>query len=329
MSAPPDLLRRIVARRRERVEEALRGAAPAGEAGPEQSIGTRSSTEQSMGTRSLAEQSIGTRSLAEQSIGTRSLAERWAASQSWTERAEPLTAAENPFLAALRRPRSEAAAGGGLRAAIIAEVKMGSPRLGSLAGRVDPLAQARIYAGNGAAALSVVVEPDFFHGSYDLLAACREAARLPAVAKDFVVHPVQLAWARAAGADAVLLIASLLSAEDLGRYARLARGLGLAPLVETHGVDDIAKLGEESWELVGVNNRDLTTFAVDLEHSIALLPALPEGALKVAESGIRDALDVALLADSGFDACLVGESLLLAADPALHLRQLAGVAHAR
>ena len=202
---------------------------------------------------------------------------------------------------------------------------MGSPRLGSLRERVDPLAQARIYAANGAAALSVVVEPDFFFGSYELLAACRAASGLPAVAKDFVVDPLQLAWARSAGADAVLLIAALYEPEELAAYARLARGLGLAPLIEVHDGADVAALAGEPWELVGVNNRDLRTFEVDLERSIALVPALPPAALKVAESGIRDALDVALLTESGFDAMLIGESLLLAADPAATLRALRGV----
>jgi indole-3-glycerol phosphate synthase len=208
--------------------------------------------------------------------------------------------------------------------AIIAEVKMGSPRLGSLHGRVEPLAQARLYGAGGAAALSVVVEADFFHGSYELLTACAEAARLPAVAKDFVVDPLQLLWAQRAGAAAVLLIAALLEPDDLARLAGQARALGLVPLVETHDAADVAKLAGEPWELVGINNRDLRDFSVDLERSIALLPALPPGALKVAESGIRDALDVALLADSGFDALLVGESLLLAADPAAALAALCG-----
>jgi indole-3-glycerol phosphate synthase len=208
--------------------------------------------------------------------------------------------------------------------AIIAEIKMGSPRLGSLQGRVDPIAQARLYAANGAAALSVVVEPDFFFGSYELLAACRAASGLPAIAKDFVVDPMQLAWARRAGADAVLLIAALYEPEELAHYARIARGLGLAPLIETHDAADLVRLAGEPWELVGINNRDLRTFEVDLERSIALLPLLPPAALKVAESGIRDALDVALLADSGFDALLIGESLLLADDPAAKLRSLVG-----
>ncbi|HSF41523.1 MAG TPA: indole-3-glycerol phosphate synthase TrpC [Thermoanaerobaculia bacterium] len=226
----------------------------------------------------------------------------------------PRTSSGNAFLGALRAPRGTAA--------IIAEVKMGSPRLGSLHGRVDPIAQARLYAENGAAALSVVVEPDFFHGGYDLLAACREASGLPAIAKDFVVDPVQLLWAKEAGADAVLLIASLLEAEEMARYARLARGLGLVPLIETHDADDIAKLGGEPWELVGINNRNLRTFDVDLQNSISLLPGLPREAVKVAESGIKDGLDVALLRESGFDAFLIGESLLLAPDPAERLRQL-------
>lgn len=230
----------------------------------------------------------------------------------------PRTAADNAFLGALRQRRGVP---NGVPN-IIAEVKMGSPRLGSLHGRVDPVAQARLYAENGAAALSVVVEPDFFHGGYDLLAACREASGLPAIAKDFIIDPVQLLWARDAGADAILLIAALYEAEEMARYARLARGLGLVPLVETHDVDDIAKLGGEPWEMVGINNRNLRTFEVDLENSISLLAGLPAEALKVAESGIRDGLDVALLRESGFDAFLVGETLLLAADPAEKLRSL-------
>ncbi len=247
---------------------------------------------------------------------------------------EPLTPRDNAFLAALAGWPPPASAvppaavgeevGARAHPAIIAEIKMGSPRLGSLRERVDPLAQAKIYAANGAAALSVVVEPDFFYGSYELLAACRAASGLPAVAKDFVVDPLQLAWARSAGADAVLLIAALYEPEELAAYARLARGLGLAPLIEVHDGADIAALAGEPWELVGVNNRDLRTFAVDLERSIALVPSLPPAALKVAESGIRDALDVALLAESGFDAMLIGESLLLAADPAATLRALRG-----
>lgn len=226
----------------------------------------------------------------------------------------PLQTTEtNPFLAAIARRRGRA---------VIAEVKMGSPRIGSLEGRVDPEAQARLYADHGAAALSVVVEPDFFHGSYGLLERCRKASGLPAIAKDFIVDPLQLRWAADAGASAILLIAALYAPEELRRLARIARGLGLVPLVETHDEAEIDGLAGDDWELVGINNRDLRTFEVDIERSRALVPRLPAGALKVAESGIAAGADVARLREAGFDAFLIGESLLLADDPVEKLREL-------
>lgn len=227
----------------------------------------------------------------------------------------PRTATDNAFLAALGKNRGRA---------IIAEVKMGSPKLGSLEDRIEPLEQARLYAARGAAALSVVVEPDFFHGSYELLAECRRESGLPAIAKDFVVDPLQLWWAKRSGADAILLIAALYDRETLVDYARMARGLGLVPLVETHEREDLDLLSGEAWELVGVNNRDLRTFEVDLAHSEALVPLLPPAALKVAESGIASGADVDRLATAGFDAFLVGESLLLADDPGAKLEELLG-----
>lgn len=206
--------------------------------------------------------------------------------------------------------------------AVIAEVKMGSPRMGSLAGQVDPLVQAQTYADHGATCLSVVVEPDFFFGSYGLLAHCREASGLPTLAKDFVVHPVQLEWARNAGASAVLLIAAIVSAEELRDLAQTARELGLEPLVECHSETELAMLEGSDWEMVGVNNRDLRTFEVSLDQSIALLPGIPGQAIKVAESGIRSGTDVARLAAAGFEAFLVGETLLLADNPAVRLQEL-------
>lgn len=208
--------------------------------------------------------------------------------------------------------------------AVIAEVKMGSPRLGSLEGSLDPEAQARLYAENGAAALSVVVEPDFFFGSYDLLDRCQQASGLPALAKDFVVHPIQLEWARLSGASAILLIAALHSPAELLELAGQARDLGLVPLVECHGETDLARIEGGNWELVGVNNRDLRTFEVNLENSVAMLPNLPLQAIKVAESGIGSAADVVKLKAAGFEAFLVGEALLLAENPGAKLRQLVG-----
>ena len=227
----------------------------------------------------------------------------------------PRTARDNAFLAALEARRGQA---------VIAEVKMGSPRIGSLAGRLDPLAQARTYAAGGAAALSVVVEPDFFGGSYELLGECRVAAGLPTIAKDFVVHPLQIWWAKRARADAVLLVASLFERAELELYAGMARRLGLVPLIEVHDPSELELLDGGEWELVGINNRDLRTFEVSLEHSIELLPRLPPGALKVAESGIGSGADRTLLEVAGFDAYLIGESLLLAPDPAAKLAELLG-----
>jgi indole-3-glycerol phosphate synthase len=222
---------------------------------------------------------------------------------------------DNRFAASLRKHRGRG---------VIAEVKMGSPRIGSLRGRLDPLRQAAAYARDGAAALSVVVEPEFFFGSYELLAACRRASGLPTLAKDFIVHPMQLEWARQAGADAVLLIAALFSTTELKAYAGHARSLGLVPVVETHDQADVAILADQPWEVVGVNNRDLETFEVDLEQSMKMVSSLPEHALKVSESGIARPRDVERLAKAGFDAFLVGETLLLADDPGAKLRELMG-----
>jgi indole-3-glycerol phosphate synthase len=223
--------------------------------------------------------------------------------------------AANPFVAALAARRGNA---------VIAEVKMGSPRLGSLAGKFDPEEQAAAYAAAGAAALSVVVEPDFFFGSYELLAACKVACGLPAIAKEFVVDLRQLDWAVAAGADAILLVAALYSRAELAGWAAAARERGLAPLVETHDTADLDLLTGSEWEMVGINNRDLRTFEVDLAHSIAMRPSLPPGALAIAESGIGSREDVGRLQSAGFDAFLVGESLLLSGDPAAKLRELFG-----
>ena len=228
-------------------------------------------------------------------------------------RADFQTPDNNPFLAGIAARRGRA---------VIAEVKMGSPSLGSLAGTFDPIEQARSYARAGAAALSVVVEADFFHGSYDLLEECVEASGLPAVAKDFVVDPLQLRWARRAGARAVLLIAALYPQEELLEYARIARRLGLVPLVETHDAEDVAKLDGSEWELVGVNNRDLRTFRVDLEASKSLVPSLPAKALKVAESGIHSPEDLAGLSKGGFDAFLIGEALVKSGAPEAKLAEL-------
>jgi len=220
---------------------------------------------------------------------------------------------DHPFLSALGWPRRS----------VIAEIKRGSPRLGDLRDRWVPEEVAEIYGRAGAAALSVVVEPDYFYGSYELLARCSRASGLPTLAKDFVVDPVQLEWAAEAGAAAVLLIAALHEPEELRRYAAAARALDLVPLIETHDETDLERLEGGVWEAVGVNNRDLRTFEVDLQRSVELAGRLPPDCLKVAESGLRQRADLERLSAAGFDAFLIGESLLTAADPEAKLRQLA------
>lgn len=207
---------------------------------------------------------------------------------------------------------------------VIAEVKCGSPRLGDLRRRVDVGRLLEDYRQGGAAAVSVVVEEEHFFGSYELLEQCVAATDLPVLAKDFVVDPVQLDWAAEAGARAVLLIAALHSAGDLAALAAYARQLDLVPLIETHDRQDLEVLGSAGWELVGVNNRDLRTFEVDLEHSVEMVEYLPGGALRVAESGLSQPEDLVRLSEAGFDAFLIGESLLLAESPVDELRRLLG-----
>jgi indole-3-glycerol phosphate synthase len=182
---------------------------------------------------------------------------------------------------------------------VIAEIKLGSP-----------------------VALSVVVEPDFFFGSYELLTECKAAAKLPVIAKDFIVDQCQLEMAAQAGADAILLIAALYREEELIDYANQARSLGLVPLIETHSRGDLGKLGSLDWELIGINNRDLTSFEVDLQRSLDLIPQVPCSGIKVTESGIWTPQELLQLSEAGFDAFLVGESLLLAEDPETKLREL-------
>lgn len=221
---------------------------------------------------------------------------------------------EHPFLEALGRPGRS----------IIAEVKLGSPRLGDLRERLVPETLAETYAHAGAVAMSVVVEPDYFHGDYGLVGRCARASGLPVLAKDFVVDRVQLEMAAAAGAAAVLLIAALYEPVALRGLANEARRLGMVPLVETHEREDVDRLAGGVWEAVGVNNRDLRTFDVDIAQSIEMAPRLPTGCLRISESGLRRPQDLERLTAAGFDGFLIGESLLTAADPEAKLRQLVG-----
>jgi indole-3-glycerol phosphate synthase len=209
------------------------------------------------------------------------------------------------------------------RPAVIAEVKRASPSAGAIADR-DPGEQARAYASAGAAAISVLTEPAHFHGSLADLRAARMACDLPVLRKDFLIHPSDLIESRAAGADAVLLIAACLSANELVAMLAAARDLGLGALVETHSDQDLDTALATDAEVVGVNARDLETLDVDVERALAHLRRIPAGRLSVMESGIATRDQVRAAVDAGASAILVGEALMRADDPGVKLRELLG-----
>ncbi|HLY13785.1 MAG TPA: tryptophan synthase subunit beta [Candidatus Limnocylindrales bacterium] len=200
--------------------------------------------------------------------------------------------------------------------ALIAEVKRASPSAGRIvAAGDDPVARARAYAAGGAAAISVLCEPHWFGGSIADLSAIRAAVSVPVLAKEFVVDPRQLPQLRAAGADLVLLLASLHPARRLSRLVELALGLGLEPLVEAHDERELERALATRARLIGLNNRDLRTLEVDRERAVRLRELVPGDRLVVAESGVREPATVAGWRALGFDAVLVGEALMRAADP--------------
>jgi indole-3-glycerol phosphate synthase len=224
--------------------------------------------------------------------------------------------APRPFADALRGP------GNGL--ACIAEVKRRSPSKGDLDPGLVPEIVAKEYVAGGAACLSVLTDVQFFGGSVEDLRAAREASGLPVLRKDFTVAEVDVVDARLMGADAVLLIAAALDDVELAQFHRRASALGLAALVEVHDEAELERALAAGARLVGVNQRDLRTFAVDHDRARALAARIPPDVVAVAESGIRDGDDAGRLADAGYDAILVGESLVKAADRAAALRALVG-----
>ena len=199
---------------------------------------------------------------------------------------------------------------------IIAEIKSASPSAGSIVADPDVETIARDYARGGAAAISVVTEPEFFHGRRDWLARARGAAELPVVMKDFIVEPSQIIRGIAAGADAILLLASLLDGRQLADCIGLLDAYGCDALVEVHDESELARAVDAGARIIGVNNRDLRSFTVDLATSERLGARIPAEAIRVAESGIRTREDVARLRAAGFHAFLVGESLLRQEDRA-------------
>ena len=219
------------------------------------------------------------------------------------------------FLTALRGPG---------RIRLIAEVKKASPSRGVIRADFDPVKIATIYEAEGATCISVLTDERYFQGSLAYLEAIRKAVSLPLLRKDFIIDPYQLFEARAAGADAVLLIAECLGPTELPNLFELALQLELTPLVELHDPQHLERVVNLPAPLIGINNRDLRTFRVDLEHSIRLREKIPPDRIVVSESGIRTREDLDRLEAAGIQAVLVGETLMAAPDIAQAVRNLLG-----
>jgi indole-3-glycerol phosphate synthase len=207
---------------------------------------------------------------------------------------------------------------------VIAEVKRRSPSKGDLAPDLDPSEMARAYEAAGAACISVLTDKQFFGGSRGDLQTVRQAVSRPILRKDFTVCEEDVCETRWFGADAVLLIAAALNDDELRRFHELARWLAIDALVEVHDEVELDRAMAVGADLVGVNQRDLRTFEVDTARAVRVGAAIPDTVVTVAESGIRTADDVSRLRDAGYDAVLVGEALVTAADPGAKLRELVG-----
>ena len=199
---------------------------------------------------------------------------------------------------------------------IIAEVKKASPSKGIIRADFDPVAIAHEYASNGAAAISVLTEQDYFQGSLEYLRAIRVAVpQIPLLRKDFIFDPYQIYESAAAGADALLLIVAMLDDTTLRSLLALTNKIGLDVLVEVHNEEEMQRAVAAGATIIGVNNRDLKTFVTTLETSIRLAPLAPSGTLLISESGIESGTDIERLRQGGFQAFLVGESLMRAESP--------------
>jgi indole-3-glycerol phosphate synthase len=205
---------------------------------------------------------------------------------------------------------------------VIAEIKRASPSAGPIRPGAVPAEIAREYADSGATAISVLTDERYFDGRLSFLEEVRGAVDLPAMRKDFLIDPYQLLEARAAGADAVLLIVAALDDAVLTEMIAGASGLGMDALVETHSEDEVARALAAGATLIGVNHRNLATFEIDMSLTARIRPQIPDEVILVAESGIRGPEDVRALGEAGADAVLVGESLMRADSPGAALRSL-------
>jgi indole-3-glycerol phosphate synthase len=215
---------------------------------------------------------------------------------------------------------------GGIR--LIAEIKKASPSAKVIREDFDPVAIARVYEAHGAACLSVLTDTPHFEGRLEYLSQVRATTQIPVLRKDFVIDEYQIMEARAAGADAILLIAEILDDRTLARFLRQARELGMAALVEFHEAANLTRVVNSGADLIGINNRDLRDFHTDLLHTLRLREQIPHDVVLVSESGIATHGDVLRLQAAGVASILVGESLMRAKDIGAAVDQLLGRAPA-
>jgi indole-3-glycerol phosphate synthase len=205
---------------------------------------------------------------------------------------------------------------------VIAECKAASPTAGTIAANYDPVAQARLYEKGGAGAISVLTDREFFRGSLDDMKKVREAVRVPVLRKDFILTEAQVYESVAAGADALLLIVAALTGPELRGLYELGKGLGSDVLVEVHDMREMDRALEIDADIIGINNRNLHTFEVDLKTTAELAPEIPSDCLGISESGIRTREDVKFVTAQGIHCLLVGESLMRDGDPAEAIAKL-------
>ncbi len=206
--------------------------------------------------------------------------------------------------------------------ALIAEIKFASPSAGVIKTDGDPRQIASDYESAGASAISVLTEPNFFKGDLSYLGLVKGKTSLPVLQKDFIIDPFQIFEGRAAGADAVLLIAAILERGQLKDFVKLTMELQMTPLVEVHDEFDLEKISTLVLPLIGINNRDLKTFEVDLKTTLRLKRRIPPRTKVISESGIKSSGDVRLLREAGVDGILVGEILMRSSDPASKIKEL-------
>ena len=259
-----------------------------------------------------------------------------------TRRIVELRRSREPFEVVLRRAEGRLESGGNAprasgrfrgalqrtdRINVIAECKRRSPSRGVLRAAYDPVALAASFEQGGAAAVSVLTESTFFDGSLEHVRAVAERVSIPILRKDFIIDEYQIAEARAAGADAVLLIVAPLNDDELRSLSAAARRLGLDVLVEVHDAIEVDRALAADADIVGVNNRNLRTLAVDTQVSAGLIGRIPKDVVAVAESGFTSAAELAALRQAGYGAFLIGERLMTSADPAAALRELVATSH--